>query len=90
MIRWLERAALLGVAAWTLWCAVAIARLVWRYHDARFGATPRDGSSFLADFPFKLGWTVSVWFVGAFVLAMLWWALRVRRPTTRLQRATSR
>lgn len=90
MIRWLERAALWGLAAWTLWFAVALARLGWRYHEARFGVTPRDGSGFLADLPFRLGWCVTMWFVGAFVLALLWWGLRVQRPHAGLQRATSR
>lgn len=90
MVRLLERAALLALCAWTLWSGTATAQLVWRYLDARSGATPRDGSSMLHDFPFKLAWLGVLWFVGAFVLSLLWWGLRVQRPVAGLQRATSR
>ncbi len=84
----LERVLLALVIAWTTWSGIGAARLTWRYLDARDGSSPQDGSWLLHDFPFLLAWRGAFWLVVAFVLAGVWWGLRVQRPFA-AQRASS-
>ena len=77
VLRRLLLAALLGWSGYVAWHLIDLTR---RYLDTRWGEQPRDGSWLIADYPFKVGWTLAIGGVVTFVLAFLWRGARGHAP----------